>query len=125
MFSDEFIKDFEAYGKDSEVCKRAFEQLKRTIEQEKSKKKFEDLEKARKETDEKIATYEAEASAIEYILRHEEKCLSQSTKNELSILKNKIEEDVVMLKNKMKAMKKDFKKEDMATMALLDLFGII
>lgn len=109
MFTDEFVKDFEDYGKDSEACKRAFEQLKRTIEHEKTKKKVEDFTKSRKSMEDSITLYESEISAIEYILKHEDKCLSEATKKELTELKDKISADTKNIKNKLKAMVKESK----------------
>ena len=101
MFSKEFIEDYEQYGKDSKICKHAFEQLKKSIEIEKSKKNAIDYERQRKELKGIIEREKAEIYAIALLLDHERETLSVDAVAELSKLSDKIREDLEARKQKL------------------------
>lgn len=101
MFSKEFIEDYEQYGKDSKMCKHAFEQLKKSIEMEKSKKNAIDYEKQRKELKATIEREKAEIYAIALLIESEHETLSVETVAELSKLSDKIREDLEAHKQKL------------------------
>ena len=110
MFSEEFIQDYENYGKDSTACKHAMEQLKKSIEFEKSRKLTRELETSRKELVERIREQEAKITAIKFIIGTEDN-LSVSTRKELISILDKLEKTTEKDKKKLDDLIKTMKKE--------------
>ena len=112
MFSSEFLKDYETYGKNSQACKHAYEQLKRSVDFEKARKKAQEDERMRKQHIETIERLDAEIAAIKLLLSFEENTLSKSTKTELSEFLSKSEAEREVLKQKVLKLKKDRQQSD-------------
>ena len=124
MFSEEFMKDFEAYGKDSAMCKHALEQLRKSVEIEKSRKKIHDIEKIRKELIDKIHQHEKHLSAIHVLLTMDEKNLSKSTRSELASFAKVLEADKDICKQKLLSLKEEKKPEYLHDATLADFISL-
>lgn len=111
MFSEDFIKDFETYGKDSEMCRIAYEQLRKVMEQEKARKQVEDVRKQRVELIKKIEEVESELSAIAYIIERDGANLDEATIKGLQDLATKLEVDRDIAKTKITKLREQQKKE--------------
>lgn len=111
MFSEDFIKDFETYGKDSEMCRMAYEQLKKVMEQEKLRQRVEDIRKQRAELIKRIEEIDTELSAITYIIEHDGATLDEATIKSLQDLSTKLEVDKDVAKTKFTQLKEQRKKE--------------
>lgn len=124
MFSEDFIKDFEAYGKDSAMCKHALEQLRKSVELEKSRKKIRDVEKMRKELIEKIHQHEKYQAAVQVLLSMDEKNLSKATRGELASFAKVLEADKDICKQKLLSIKEEKRPEQHPDASFVDFISL-